>query len=93
MSHAAERNYRCQDIDCRSAKSDITIPRKIVGEDQDDRLHNAARLDQDDTRLPNALRQVLLECLIPTSTMEMEDLVHDLPLAVQLQQREHVREA
>ena len=25
--------------------------------------------------------------------MEMEDLVHDLPLAIQLQQREHVREA
>lgn len=26
------------------------------------------------------------------STMKMEDLVHDLPLAVQFQQREHVRE-
>jgi hypothetical protein len=48
--------------------------------------------DRGGITLPKAVGD-MTRTSVPASTVEMEDLVHDLPLAIQFQQREHVREA
>ena len=48
--------------------------------------------DRGGITLPKAVGD-MTRTSVPASTVEMEDLVHDLPLAIQFQQREHVRKA
>ena len=67
---------------------DATLPHLLIGVES----KREFRRVEGGIALPKAVGGIT-RTSVPASTVEMEDLVHDLPLAIQFQQREHVRKA